>query len=374
MAPVPFTNSASNICLKLSKEGILRMDEAPMPVLNPDEVLVHMKCTGICGSDIHFWKEGKIGDLAVTDDLILGHECAGLVVHVGANVKKLINVGDRVAVEPQLPCGKCYLCQQGDYNLCLDVDFLGVPGMPGRDASIHGSMQRYKSVRPEFAHKIPDSMSYAEGALVEVFSVAYHGIEKAGGLELGKPCVVAGCGPIGLATLMLADNAGATPIVVTDISADRLKFARELVPSVITYQVQPKLGAEGNAAEIRKLFGTEEWQMPPYVLECTGVESSINTCCYVTRRAGCLTVLGVSGKNDIDNFPFMHLSFSEIDVRFINRYKSSWPPVINLIASGKIDAKKFVTHSFPLEKAVDALEIVADPLIPTVKVVIEDKA
>lgn len=372
MAPAPFSDSVKNICLKLTKDGNLKIDEVPMPKCNPDEILVNVKCTGICGSDIHFWKEGGIGDLKVTEDLILGHEFSGLVVFVGLQVKKNLKVGDKVAVEPQLPCGQCYLCQQGDYNLCLDVDFLGVPGMPGREASIHGSMQRFKTIKPQYAHKLPEPMSYAEGALVEVFSVGYHGIEKAGGLELGKPCFIAGCGPIGLATLMLADNAGAFPIVVSDISAERLEFARLLVPSVKTYQVQPKLTAEQNAGEIRKMFGTEEWQMPPYVLECTGVELSINTCCFVTRRAGTLTVLGVSGKNNINNFPFMHLSFAEIDLRFINRYKASWPPVINLLSS-KIDAKRFVTHRFPLERAKEALETVADPLVQTVKVVVEDQ-
>lgn len=373
MAPAPYTDILKNISLKLTKQGTLQVDEVAMPKCMPNEILVHVKCTGVCGSDIHLWKEGGIGDLRVTEDLILGHEFSGQVVFVGLEVKKSLKVGDKVAIEPQLPCGWCFLCQSGDYNLCLDVDFMGVPGMPGRDPSIHGSMQRYKAINPQYAHKMPRSMTYPEGALVEVFSVGYHGIEKAGGLDLGKPTMIAGCGPIGLATLMLADNAGSYPIVVSDISKERLEFSRKLVPSVITYQVQPKLSVQENAREIRKLFGTEEWEMPPYVLECTGVESSINTCCYVTRRAGTLTVLGVSGKKDLNNFPFMHLSFAEIDLRFINRYKASWPPVINLLSSGKIDATRFVSHSFPLEKANEALETVANPLIQTVKVVVEDK-
>lgn len=374
-APTPFEGGLPNTCLKLTKECQLVVDDqAPFPECGPDDILVHVKSTGICGSDIHLWKEGGIGDLRVTEDLILGHECAGQVMHIGANVTKNISVGDKVAIEPQLPCGVCYLCRQGDYNLCLDVDFIGIPGMPGRDPSIHGSMQRYITVKPQNAHKIPDTMSYAEGALVEVFSVAYHGIEKADGLEPGKPCFIAGCGPIGLATIMLADAVGAYPIVVSDISEHRLSLIRQLVPRVSTYRVNPKLGAKESAAEIRKLFGSEEWEMPPYVLECTGIESSINTCCYVTRRAGSLVILGVSNKNEINNFPFMPLSFGEVSVKFINRYKASWPPVINLLASGKIDAKQLVSHRFALEDAVEAFKTVADPTINSVKVVVEDRA
>lgn len=361
-----------NICFRITKDLALETGKNDVPTCGADEVLVHVKCTGVCGSDIHLWKHGHIGDLTITEDLIIGHECAGQVLQVGLNVGKELKVGDKVAIEPQVPCGKCFLCVEGDYNLCSNVDFFGIPGMPGREPSYNGSMQRYRTVKAQFAHKIPDTMTYEEGALVEVFSVAYHGIEKAGGLELGKPCMVAGCGPIGLATIVLADAAGAYPIVVTDVSESRLKFAKELVPTLKTYQIQTKLDAKENATEIRKLFGTEEAEMPPYVLECTGVESSINTCCYVTRRRGCLTILGVCAKNEINNFPFMPLSFGEVEVRFINRYKNSWPPVINLIGLGKIDVKKFVTHKFSLENAAQALHAVVDPNMDTIKVMVVD--
>lgn len=367
------SQTATNICLKLKKDKSLAIETDPTPEYGPNDVLIHMKCTGICGSDIHVWREGQIGDLVLTEDLILGHECAGKVLAVGSNVNTGLKVGDRVAIEPQEPCGECYLCVSGNYNLCLNVDFMGMPAMPGRERPFHGSMQRYKVMKSRFVHKLPDNMSYEEGALVEVFSVAYHGIEKAGGLELGKGCVVAGCGPIGLATLMLADAAGAYPILVSDVSAERLQFAKTLVPSVMTYQVDTKASEKENAQRIRNMFGEREVDMPPYVLECTGVHFSINTCAYVTRRAGILTILGVSSKNELDGFPFMVLSFGEVQVRFINRYNASWPPVINLIASGKVDAKKLVTHHFNLDNAVDAFKTVADPKITSIKVMVEDK-
>lgn len=361
-----------NTCLKITPKGELKIDTAPVPTLADEQVLVHIRCTGVCGSDLHLWKERQIGDLKITEDLIIGHETAGQVVAVGDKVAKDIKVGDRVAIEPQNPCGECYLCHNGNLNLCLDVDFLGMPGMKGRAPSIHGSMQRYLTVNPAFVHKIPDNMTYEEGALVEVFSVAYHGIEKAGGLELGKPALVAGCGPIGLATLLLADAAGAYPIVVTDVSQDRLDFAKKLVPNIRTHRIDVKKTPQESAEDIRRLYGATEYEMPPYVLECTGVHSSINTCCYVVRRNGTLVVLGVSGKGEIDGFPFMTVSFGEVDVKFINRYHDSWPPVINLISSGKVDVKQFVTHSFRLEEANKALETVRDPAINSIKVMVKD--
>lgn len=361
-----------NTCLKITPDRELVVDRAPIPQILPHQVMVHIKATGVCGSDIHLWKDGGIGNLKITEDLIIGHETAGEIVGIGSDVVQGFEIGDRVAIEPQTPCGKCFLCTGGHLNLCNDVDFLGMPGMPGRAASIPGSMQRFLVLDPMWVHKIPDNMSFEEGALVEVFSVAYHGIERAGNLELGKPCFIAGMGPIGLATLVLADAAGAYPIVVSDVSQDRLDFAKELIPSIKTYQIQTDKDVKENANNIRSIFGNDEYEMPSAVLECTGVHSSINTCCYVVRRKGALTILGVSGKNEIDNFPFMTISFGEVDVKFVNRYRDSWPPVINLIASGKVDVKKFVTHKFSLEQANKALETVRNPKIPSIKVMVCD--
>lgn len=361
-----------NTCLKITPNRDLVVSDAPIPTCSPNQVLVHIKCTGVCGSDIHLWKEGQIGSLEITEDLIIGHETSGQIIGIGSKVNKDLKIGDRVAIEPQTPCGTCFLCTNGNLNLCMNVDFLGMPGMEGRCPSIHGSMQRFLTVDPMWVHKIPENMTYEEGALVEVFSVGYHGIEKAGGLELGKPCMIAGCGPIGLATLTLANAAGAYPIVVSDVSQDRLDFAKTLVPSIKTYKIDTTKGVVDNATNIRNIFGKTEYEMPSYVLECTGVHSSINTMCYVVRRKGCLTILGVSGKNEIDQFPFMTISFGEVDLKFVNRYHDSWPPVINLISSGKVDVKKFVTHTFALEHANKALETVANPKINSIKVMVKD--
>lgn len=206
-------------------------------------------------------------------------------------------------MEPGVPCEECFLCNEGRYNLCEDVRFAGV-------YPYHGSIQRYKVHPAKWLHKLPDNVSYAEGALLEPLSVVMHGIKTAG-LTLGRGVVVCGAGPIGLIALAAARASGAHPIVVTDLEPRRLAFAKEFVPSCMTYQVDRTKDAEGNAAAIRALFGDSEYVAPEVVLECTGVESSVCTAAYTARRGGTVMVIGV-GKSIMNNLPFMHLSLAEV--------------------------------------------------------------
>lgn len=214
-----------------------------------------------------------------------------------------------MAVEPGVPCGECFLCQDGRYNLCEDVQFAGV-------YPYHGTIQRYKTHPAKWCHKLPDNVSYAEGALLEPLSVVMHGIKLAG-LSLGRGAVVCGAGPIGLIALASARASGAHPIVITDLEPKRLDFAKKFVPSVLTYQVDRNLSAEGNSKKIRELFNFEhvgEYGAPEVVLECTGVESSVVTAAYTARRGGTVMVIGV-GREIMNNLPFMHLSLGEVSLR-----------------------------------------------------------
>ncbi|KLU82196.1 sorbitol dehydrogenase, partial [Magnaporthiopsis poae ATCC 64411] len=157
-----------NPSLQVTADHQLKQVEAPVPSPGPGEVLIHVKATGICGqvkeqkSDVHFWKAGRIGTLVVEGDCILGHEAAGVVLKCGEGVTNL-KTGDRVAVEPGVPCNNCFLCQQGRYNLCEAVAFAGV-------YPHHGTLQRYKIHPARWLHKLPDSISFAEGALLEPLS------------------------------------------------------------------------------------------------------------------------------------------------------------------------------------------------------------
>ncbi|KAE8148684.1 chaperonin 10-like protein [Aspergillus avenaceus] len=352
-----------NPSLQVTADHNLKCVNAPVYAPKHGEVLLQIKATGICGSDLHFWKSGRIGELIFMGDCIIGHEAAGVVLKCGDGVSHL-RPGDRVAVEPGVPCETCFLCNDGRYNLCEDVQFAGV-------YPYAGTMQRYKVHPAKWVHKLPDNTTYVEGALLEPLSVVMRGMQVAG-LQLGRGAVVCGAGPIGLIALGAARASGAHPIVITDLEPARLAFAKEFVPSCITYQVDKSLDAEGNAKAIRALFGKEEYFAPETVLECTGVESSVCTACYTARRGGAVVVIGV-GKAVMNNLPFMHISMAEIDLRFINRYRDTWPPAIACMSGGILDLKKLVSHTFPLEKAADALQLCADSSKPSIKILIVDE-
>ncbi|KAJ9161304.1 GroES-like protein [Coniochaeta hoffmannii] len=357
--------SHANPSLQVTADHQVKMQQAPVSEPGLGEALVHIKTTGICGSDIHFWKTGRIGSLVVEGDCILGHEAAGIVLKCGPGVKHLAP-GDRVAVEPGVPCGTCFLCMEGRYNLCESVQFSGV-------YPYHGTLQRYKVHPARWLHKIPDNVSFGEAALLEPLSVVLHGIEIAR-LSLGHPVLICGAGPIGLIALTVARASGAHPIVVTDIEPKRLAFAEQYVPGCLTYQVRTALSGEQHAAKIRELFGAADdpYFAPRAVLECTGVESSVIAGCYAVRRGGTVVVIGV-GKSIMNNLPFMHISLSEICLKFVNRYRDTWPAGIACLSGGIVSLHKLVTHTFPLEKAIEALYVCSDTGNGSIKVQIVDE-
>ncbi len=292
--------------------------------------------------------------MVVEGDHILGHESAGEVVSVHPNVKTL-KPGDRVAIEPGIPCRTCGPCLTGRYNGCEDDAFRSTPPVPGL-------LRRYVTHPAIWCHKIPASMSWEEGALLEPLSVALAGLHRAG-VRLGDPVLVAGAGPIGLVALLCCRAAGAEPLAITDIDEERLEFAKTIVPTVRTYTVDLRKQPEDAAAEIVKMMDGIE---PAVVVECTGVESSIATAIQCAKFGGKVFVIGV-GKNEV-KIPFMRLSTREIDLQFQYRYANTWPRAIRLVKSGVIDVKKLVTHRFPLERALEAFQTAANPKSGAIKV------
>ncbi|OJJ63785.1 hypothetical protein ASPSYDRAFT_25836 [Aspergillus sydowii CBS 593.65] len=335
--------------------------------LNPGQVTVEVRSTGICGSDVHFWHAGCIGPMIVTGDHILGHESAGDVIAVAPDVTSL-KVGDRVAIEPNIICNACEPCLTGRYNGCERVAFLSTP-------PVDGLLRRYVNHPAVWCHKIGD-MAYEDGAMLEPLSVALAAIERSG-LRLGDPCLITGAGPIGLITLLTARAAGATPIVITDIDEGRLKFAKELVPDVRTYKVEIGLSAEESAEGIINAFNDSQGAgpdalRPRLALECTGVESSVASAIWSVKFGGKVFVIGV-GKNEM-KIPFMRLSTQEIDLQYQYRYSNTWPRAIRLVKNGVIDLKKLVTHRYALEDALKAFETASDPKTGAIKVQIMSSA
>ncbi|PVH89311.1 GroES-like protein [Cadophora sp. DSE1049] len=353
----------SNPSLQVTAEKTIKLVEAPIRKPQFGEVLLHIKATGICGSDIHFWKRGGIGPLTVDGDCILGHEAAGIVLEVGEGVTNL-QKGDRVAVEPQIPCGTCFSCAAGRANLCSDVQFIGVYPR-------HGSLQRFLVHPARWLHKLPGNVSYAQGALLEPLSVVMHALRRVR-LSLGRSALVCGAGPIGLIALAAARASGAHPLVITDLEPKRLAFAKVFVPGCQTYQVDPKLDSAENSRRIRELFGSgSEYYAPETVLECTGVESSVITGAFACRRGGDVMVIGV-GRNTMNNLPFMHISLAEINLKFINRYTDTWPAGISALSGGVLNLDKLITHTFQLEQATDALQLCSDVTLGNIKVQVVD--
>ncbi|KAI6126404.1 chaperonin 10-like protein [Pisolithus croceorrhizus] len=350
----------ANIAAFYNPNHEIHLVEKPRPKPGPGQVLIHVRATGICGSDVHFWKEGRIGDsMIVTDECGSGHESAGEVVELGEGVTAW-KVGDRVAIEAGVPCSKpsCNYCRTGRYNACPDVVFFSTP-------PFHGTLTRWHLHPVEWLHRLPDSVSFEEGALCEPLAVALAGIDRCG-LRLGDPTLVCGAGPIGLVSLLAARAAGAEPIVITDILQSRLDFAKKLVPGVRTVLIGRGSTPKESAEEIK---AAAEGPLK-FAIECTGIESSIHTAICSMQFGGKVFIIGV-GK-DHQMFPFMQLSANEIDVSFQYRYANQYPRAVRLVAGGLIDLKPLVTHRFRLEEAVEAFHVAADPAQGAIKVQIHD--
>ncbi|KAI1137225.1 GroES-like protein [Hypoxylon sp. FL0543] len=350
-----FTNPAHKLWINETEPTVEDVQKGES--LKPGEVTVAIKSTGICGSDVHFWHAGCIGPMIVEGDHILGHESAGQVIAVHPSVTHL-KVGDRVAIEPNIICNECEPCLTGRYNGCERVQFLSTPPVPGL-------LRRYVNHPAIWCHKI-GNMSYENGAMLEPLSVALAGMQRCG-VKLGDPVLVCGAGPIGLITLLCCQAAGACPLVITDIDEGRLKFAKEICPSVITHKVE-RLSAEDSAKKIVESFGGIE---PAIALECTGVESSVAAAVWAVKFGGKVFVIGV-GKNEI-NFPFMRASTREVDLQFQYRYCNTWPRAIRLVENGVVDLSKLVTHRFKLEDAIEAFNTAADPKTGAIKVQIKSE-
>ncbi|WRT67569.1 uncharacterized protein IL334_004541 [Kwoniella shivajii] len=350
----------ANVACAYNEKHEVHLIHKPKPKAGPGEAIVHVRSTGICGSDVHFWKHGQIGPtMIVKDETGSGHESAGEIIEIGEDVKNF-KVGDRVAIEAGVPCGQadCDPCRTGRYNACQRVVFFSTP-------PYHGTLTRFHAHPVAWLHKIPDHVSFEEGSVLEPLAVALAGLERAG-TKLGDPVVICGAGPIGLVTLLAAHASGCTPIVITDLVASRLEFAKKLVPTVKTVQIQREWKAEETAEKIKAAAGTGI----RVALECTGFESSIRTAIYSLLFGGKVFVIGVGPTEQ--SYPFGYCSANEIDLQFQYRYANQYPKAIRLVAGGLIDLKPLVTHRFPLEKAVEAFHVASDPTQGAIKVQIQD--
>ncbi|KAK7106845.1 sorbitol dehydrogenase-like isoform X4 [Littorina saxatilis] len=299
-----------------------------------------MRKIGICGSDVHYWVSGSIGPFVVKDPMLLGHECSGVVSKLGQGVTHL-KVGDRVAIEPGVPCRRCELCKGGRYNLCPDVFFLATP-------PDSGALARYHVHAADFCYKLPDNVSFEEGALIEPLSVGIHACRRAN-VSMGKKVLVCGSGPIGLSAVVSARAMGASEVIVTDISEERLALARKM-GATKSLTIATKDPAEA-AQQVRDILGA----MPDCAVEASGANFSVHMAIRALKPGSAFAVVG-HGPNEIQ-VPIVEAIAHEIDIRGSFRYMNTWPAAIEMLTSGAINVKPMISHYFTLEQTLDAFEM-----------------
>jgi L-iditol 2-dehydrogenase len=336
----------------LRKAGELFLDDIPAPACGEASVLVGVREVGVCGSDLHYFNEGRIGDHVVTAPHILGHEASGVVTEVGRAVRG-ISVGDRVAVEPGVPCLSCALCREGRYNLCLSVAFSGAPPHPGM-------FREFLAHDARFVHRLPDAVSFTQGALVEPLAVAHNALRRAGLLP-GETALVIGAGPIGFSCIEMAGVAGASLILVSEPLAARRRVAAALGAAHV---LDPSAGdLPGWVSELTA------GRMCDCVLECSGAESAIADSVRCVRKGGRVVFVGM-GKS-VTAFPHAEVLRREATVLGVYRYANDFAPVIALLAAGKLKGEPWVSHRFPLVRIAEAIGTANDPTAEKLKVMVQ---
>ncbi|KAG6854835.1 hypothetical protein C0991_012025 [Blastosporella zonata] len=312
-------------------------EQRPIPQVTGDQVLVEVKKTGICGSDV------------------LGHESSGIVSKVGPDVKHL-KVGDRVAMEPGATCKRCDACKSGRYELCPDIVFAATP-------PYDGTLGRYYRLPADLAFPLPDNVTLEDGAMIEPLAVGIHSVSNLGGFRANQSIVIFGCGPVGLLCMAVAKALGASRVIAVDINPARLEFAKGyaathtyLPPNMEEGETRPAYSRR-NAEKMKKDLGIEDRgsKSIDLVVDASGAEVSIQTGLFVVKSGGTMVQVGMGNPNvTID---IGQLMTKELNYKGSFRYgPGDYPLAIALVAQGKIDLKPLVTHRFAFNDAIAAFQ------------------
>ena len=335
----------------------LRVDfvDAP-PAPAPGEVQIRIGKVGICGSDVHYWQHGRIGDFVVNQPMILGHECAGTVVAVGAGVDNL-REGDRVAIEPGVPrlsnAASHFYMKRGRYNLCPDIFFFATP-------PDHGVFCTLVNHKADYCFKLPENVSLEEGAMIEPLSTGIFAARVAP-ITMGDTVAITGAGPIGLMNLLAARAAGAANVIISDMVQSRLDMALQIGATKVV---------KGGADELKNAAHQfTQGRGADVCIECAGHPAALASA-IGAARAGATVVLVGMPPGDTVPVNINDLIVREITLRPIFRYNNTFPTGVDLLASGKVDVKPLISKRFELNEVPQAFEYVVENRETCVKAIV----
>lgn len=317
--------------------GKIEIESREVPEVLEDEVLVKIEYVGICGSDLHYFEQGRIGNFIVEYPFVLGHEAGGVVVKTGSNVKGL-QPGDRVALEPGKTCGQCAFCKEGKYNLCPDVEFFATP-------PVDGVFQEYVSHKAGLCYKLPEQVSTLAGALVEPLAVGFHAANQANA-HVGQTAVIMGAGCIGLMTLLALKARGLTQVYVVDVVGKRLEKAMELGAAGVIYAAK-----EDVSDVMHQLTGGAGCDL---VFETAGSSVTVKQAFEIAKKGAEIVLIGYH-KEALTPVPLNMALDKELSVKSVFRYRNIYPMAIEALAAGLIDAEMVVTNFYSLEEAQKAM-------------------
>jgi L-iditol 2-dehydrogenase len=328
--------------MKLAGIRQMKMMEVPEPsVLKEGEVLIRMKTLGVCGSDIHYYTTGRIGSQVVEYPFTVGHEGAGQVEKVGSGVTR-VRKGDRIAIEPSMPCWVCDQCMAGRPHTCRNLKFLGCPGQA------EGSLSEYIVMPETSCFPIPDHMSYDEAAISEPLAIGYYAVRQSIPME-GASVGILGFGPIGMSVLLTAGALGARRIYVTDKIDERLRLARE-----------SGAGWTGNPEkeEVVEKIVEKEPALLDVVFECCGQQEAMDQAIRLLKPGGKLMIIGIP-EFERWGFEADTARRRELTIQHVRRQNEALQPVLDMLADGRISIGGMATHRFPFDRAKEAFDLVA---------------
>lgn len=327
----------------LAEVGRFEIEDRERPEPAADEVLVRVRDVGICGSDVHYYEHGRIGDYVVEDPIVLGHESAGEIVEVGEAVAGL-GVGDRVTLEPGVPCRRCPHCKRGEYHLCESVTFMATPPHDG-------AFTEYVAWPADYAYELPETVSTREGALCEPLSVGIHACRR-GDVGTGDTVLITGAGPIGLLAMEAARAAGATDVLVTDVVSEKLEFAEERGADRAIDVGETDLASA--VEEATDGVGAD------VVIEASGAEPSIRSTLDGVRRGGTIVLVGLPSEAEVP-LDVIDVIDNELDVHGSFRYENTYPAAVSLLADGVVDVEGIIDFEADLESVDEAFRRSMEP-------------